>query len=93
MTLLLILVLVLLIPILLIVLDSHLGRALAGRLERRDLGPSDEVLIDRVAHLEGEVERLAGEVERLNEEGQFLNRLLLDGGHEQPPPLKGERSD
>ena len=93
MSLLLILVLVLLIPILLIVLDSHLGRALAGRLERRDLGPPDEVLIDRMAHLEGEVERLASEVERLDDEGQFLHRLLLEGGREQPPPLKGERSD
>jgi hypothetical protein len=90
---LLILVLVLLIPILLIVLDSHLGGALAGRLERRDLGGGDEVLIDRVAYLEGEVERLASELKRLNDEGQFLNRLLLEGGSEQPPPLKGERSD
>lgn len=88
----LILVLVLLIPILLIVLDSHLGRALAGRLERRDLGRSDEVLIDRVAHLEGEVERLASEVERLDDEGQFLNRLLIEGGSEQSSP-PGERSD
>ena len=88
----LILVLVLLIPILLIVLDSHLGRALAGRLERRDLGRSDEVLIDRVAHLEGEVERLASEVERLDDEGQFLNRLLIEGGREQSSP-PGERSD
>lgn len=92
MSLLLILVLVLLIPILLIVLDSHLGRALAGRLERRDLGRSDEVLIDRVAHLEGEVERLASEVERLDDEGQFLNRLLIEGGSEQSSP-PGERSD
>lgn len=93
MSLLLIFVLVLLIPILLIVLDSHLGRALAGRLERRDLGPSDEVLRDRVEQLEGEVERLAGEVQRLDDEGQFLNRLLLEGGSEQPPPPQGERSD
>ena len=93
MSLLLILVLVLLIPILLIVLDSQVGRALAGRLERRDLGPPDKVLTERMAHLEGEVERLASEVARLDEEGQFLNRLLLEGGTEQPPPLKGERSD
>ena len=90
---LLIIVLVLLIPILLIVLDSHLGRALAGRLERRDLGRSDEGMLDRVVHLEGEVERLASEVQRLDDEGQFLNRLLLEDGREQPPPLKGERSD
>jgi hypothetical protein len=91
-SLLLIFVLVLLIPILLIVLDSDLGRALAGRLERKEIGPSDEVLVDRVAHLEGEVERLASEVERLDDEGQFLNRLLLERGRDQSPP-RGERRD
>ena len=93
MTWVLILVLVLLIPILLIVLDSHLGRALAARLERRDLGRSDEVLVDRLAYLEGEVERLASELKRLDDEGQFLNRLLIEGRGEQPEQPKGERSD
>jgi hypothetical protein len=92
-SLLLILVLVLLIPILLIVLDLHLARALAGRLERKELGPSDEVMIACVVHLEREVKRLASEVERLDDEGQFPNQLLLESGREQPLPLKGERND
>jgi hypothetical protein len=55
--------LVLLIPILAIVLDSPVGRALAGRMER-------------LAYLEVEVERLTTELVRLEEESQFLNKLL-----------------
>ena len=65
----LIFVLVLLIPILAIVLDSPVGRALAGRLERRSLGSgTDEVTAERLSYLEGEFERLASEVRRLEEE-------------------------
>jgi hypothetical protein len=78
-TLLLILVLVLLIPILLVVLDSHLVRALAGRLERRDL----------VAYLDGEVERLASELKRVDDEGQFLNRLFLEREGRAAPATEG----
>ena len=73
---LLIFVLLLLIPILSIVLDSHLGRALAARVERRDIGPTRELLDDRIAFLEGEVDRLAAEVKCLDEEGQLLHQLL-----------------
>jgi hypothetical protein len=58
----------------LIVLDSHLGRALAGWLEWRCLA----------AYLEGKVERLASELRRLDDEGRFLSRLFLEGGGEQP---------
>ncbi len=75
----LIFVLVLLIPILAIVLDSPVGRALAGRLERRGLGSgTDEVTAERLSYLEGEFERLASEVRRLEEESQFLNKLLTE---------------
>ena len=88
----LILVLVLLIPVLAIVLDSQLGRALAARLERRDIGPSSELIAERLAFLEGEVDRLAAEVKRMEEEGQFLHQLL--GGREERPTLpKVERTD
>ncbi len=73
----LIVVLVLLIPILAIVLDSHVGKAIAARLEGRALEPPD-VVGDRVAFLEGEVERLASELQRLDEESQFLQNLLAD---------------
>ncbi len=71
--------LVLLIPILAIVLDSPVGRALAGRMERRGL-PSggEDATAERLSYLEGEVERLTTEMRRLEEESQFLNQLLTD---------------
>lgn len=69
-------VLVLLIPILAIVLDSQVGRALASRLERKGLGQPDDLLQERLMYLEGEVERLSKEVGRLDDESQFLQQLL-----------------
>jgi hypothetical protein len=66
----LVFVLVLLIPLLAVILDSHLGRALARRIE--DGGPG----ADRLAALETEVERLTREVERLSEQTEFVDRLL-----------------
>ena len=75
----LIFVLVLLIPILAIVLDSPVGRALARRLEGRELSPgADKMTSERLSYLEGEVERLTTEVRRLEEESQFWNNLLTD---------------
>ncbi len=81
-------VLVLLIPILAIVLDSQVGRALASRLERRGIGQPDDLMQERILYLEGEVERLSKEVGRLDDEGQFLQKLLEDrpGGAEALPP-------
>lgn len=80
----LILVLVVLIPLLAIVLDSQVGRALASRLEGRAVPGGSDVDTERLAYLEGEVERLAAEVERLDEESRFLQRLLenRDSGDE-----------
>ena len=69
-------VLILLIPILAIVLDSQVGRALASRLERKGLGQPDDLLQERLMYLEGEVERLSKEVGRLDDEGQFIQKLL-----------------
>ena len=89
----LVVVLILLIPILAIVLDSQLGRALAARLERREIGPTGELLVDRLTFLEGEVERLAAEVRRLDEEGRFLHDLLEKRGGERPALSDGERTD
>ena len=61
-------ILVLLIPILAIVLDSPVGRALAGRMERRGLSSGgDDVTSERLSYLEGEVERLTTEVRKLEE--------------------------
>ncbi|MDA0330137.1 MAG: hypothetical protein O2958_14170 [Gemmatimonadetes bacterium] len=74
----LILVLVVLIPLLAIVLDSQVGRALASRLERRSLDGSSDLTAERLAYLEGEMERLTSEVLRLDEEGQFVHKLLTE---------------
>lgn len=73
-----VILLVLLIPLLAILLDSHLGRALAARVERRPLSPGEDVTQERIALLEGEVERLGAELGRLEEESQFLHRLLTE---------------
>jgi cell division protein FtsB len=71
-------ILVLLIPILAIVLDSQLGRALAQRLERGRLDEPDRHLAERLGYLENEVDRLNGEVQRLTEESDFLHKLLAE---------------
>ena len=89
----LIAVLVLAIPLLAIVLDSHLGRALAARIERREIGPAGDLLADRMVYFEGEVERLAAEVRRLDEEGRFLQQLLEKRGEGRPALREGERTD
>lgn len=73
-----ILFLALLIPILAIVLDSQVGRALASRLERRSLEQPNDLMLERLGYLESEVERLSQEISRLDEEGQFLQQLLED---------------
>lgn len=72
----LILVLVVLIPLLAIVLDSQVGRALASRLERKGLESPSASTAERLAFLEGEVERLTAEIQRLDEESDFVQRLL-----------------
>jgi hypothetical protein len=74
----LILVLVVLIPLLAIVLDSQVGRAIASRLEGKGGAVLPDALLQRISDLEGEVDRLSSEVERLDEEGRFLQKLLED---------------
>jgi len=90
----LIFLLILLIPILAIVLDSQVGRALAARLERRGLEDGTEGVGDRLRFLEGEVDRLSSEVSRLEEESQFLHRLLTErsggSGRNTLPDGKGD---
>ena len=85
--------LVLLIPILAIVLDSPVGRALAGRMERRGLpSEGEDVTSERLSYLEGEVERLTTGMRRLEEESQFLNQLLTDRPASKALP-PGDQSD
>jgi cell division protein FtsB len=83
----LILILVVLIPLLAIVLDSQVGKALAARLERRTLDVPGEVSAERLAFLEGEVERLAGEIERLDEQSEFVTKLLTERTQEREAAL------
>lgn len=83
----LILILVVLIPLLAIVLDSQVGKALAARLEHRSLGAPSEVTAERIAWLEGEVERLSSEIERLDEQSEFVHKLLTERQPEQEAAL------
>lgn len=85
----LVLLVALLIPLMGIVIDSPIGRALARRLEGPDqVPPAVGELAKKVEILETEVEDLARRVEELHEENQFLQRLLQDapGRHLPPPP-------
>lgn len=74
----LVLLLVVLIPLMAIILDSQVWRALASRLERRGLDGPPDLMAERMAFLEGEVERLTAEISRLDEESQFLHKLLAE---------------
>jgi hypothetical protein len=78
-------VLVLLIPLIAVVLDSQVGRAVARRIEE---GGSSG---DRLARLEGEIERLSRELELLREQTEFVDRLLRERRQEQLP--EGEARD
>jgi hypothetical protein len=69
----------LLIPILGIVVDSPIGRALARRLEGPQEIPPDVVaLAKRVELLEAEVDDLNRGMQTLQDEHEFLQRLLAD---------------
>ncbi len=70
-----IVILALMIPLVAVILDSSVGRALAGRLERAPAA-DESLLAPRVAALEGEVERLTKELEQLQEQSEFMGRLL-----------------
>jgi hypothetical protein len=77
-------ILALMIPLIAVVLDSHLGRALAEAVTRRG-APPESGSSPRLTALESEVERLNRELQRLEEETQFLHRLL-----EAKPSRQGE---
>jgi len=79
----------LLIPILGIVVDSPIGRALARRLEGPQATPPDVLaLAKRVELLEAEVDDLTRGVQSLQDENAFLQRLLADPSSRStlPPP-------
>lgn len=76
---------ILMIPLLAVILDSQLGRALARRIEEGH--PGD---LDRLAALESEVERLSRELEVLQEQTEFVNRLLEDRTKGRLPEGEGD---
>jgi uncharacterized SAM-binding protein YcdF (DUF218 family) len=79
----------LLIPILGIVVDSPIGRALARRLEGPQATPPDVLaLAKRVELLEAEVDDLTRGMQSLQDENAFLQRLLADPSSRStlPPP-------
>lgn len=75
----LIIIVALMIPLMGILVDSPIGRAVARRLEGGEPVPPDlAALTQKVDLLEGEVEELGRSVGQLREENQFLQRLLED---------------
>jgi hypothetical protein len=85
----LILLVALLIPIMGIVVDSPIGRALARRLEGpQETPPGVADLAKKVDLLEAEVDDLTRSVQSLQDENAFLQRLLSDPSSRStlPPP-------
>jgi hypothetical protein len=85
----LILLVALLIPIMGIVVDSPIGRALARRLEGpQETPPGVTELAKKVDLLEAEVDDLTRSVQSLQDENAFLQRLLTDPSSRStlPPP-------
>jgi hypothetical protein len=85
----LILLVALLIPIIGIVVDSPIGRALARRLEGPQAAPPAVTeLAKKVDLLEAEVDDLMRSVQALQEENAFIQRLLEDPTQRSalPPP-------
>jgi len=85
-------IIVLLVPIMAIMMDSPIGRALARRLE----GPVEPApppvmeLAKKVQLLEAEIDDLHRAVETLQEENQFMQKLLEDGGRRQALPPRAD---
>ncbi len=92
------LVIALCIPILALVVDSPIGRAIAKRLEREPAPGTrrDEEIAElkrRIDLLEGDVEITQATVRELREQGEFLQRMLEDGAsrpHHPPLPPGGQ---
>lgn len=86
----LILLVALLIPIMGIVVDSPIGRALARRLEGPQAAPPGLAeLAKKVDLLEAEVDDLARGMQTLQDENAFLHRLLESPQRTTLPPPAG----
>lgn len=88
-----ILLLVLMIPLLAVVLDSSIARAIAKRLEGGAGGGLSAEERRRLSTLEGEVERLSDELERVREQSEFLERLLEERAPRDALPPGRQPSD
>jgi predicted RNase H-like nuclease (RuvC/YqgF family) len=86
----LILLIALLIPIMGMIIDSPIGKALARRLEGPEAVPPNLAELAReVELLRGEMDDLQRTVQSLQEENQFLQRLLEEKpGTSALPPYK-----
>jgi hypothetical protein len=85
----LILLVALLIPIMGIVVDSPIGRALARRLEGPEATPPAlNELAKKVELLEAEVDDLMRSVQALQDENAFLQRLLDPSQRSTLPPAQ-----
>lgn len=80
----------LMIPIIGIVIDSPIGRAIARRMEGPEPVPANVAdLARKLETLESEVDDLQRSVQALQEENQFLQRLLEENPRSSlPPPPK-----
>ena len=87
----LVLLLALLIPVLGIIIDSPIGRALARRLEGPEtVTPALAELAKKVELLESEVDDLTRNVDSLREDNAFLTRRIEDAPGRRPlPPATG----
>jgi len=76
----LLLLVALLIPIMGILVDSPIGRALARRLEggASEIPPALDDLVKKVDLLEAEVDDLTRSVQALQDESAFLQHLLTE---------------
>ena len=82
-----ILLVALLFPIIGIIIDSPIGRALARRLEGPEQAtPELSALAKKVDLLEAEVDDLTRNVESLKEDNAFLTRLIEDAPARRLPP-------
>ncbi len=82
-----ILLIALLFPIIGIIVDSPIGRALARRLEGpAQVTPELSDLAKKVDLLEAEVDDLTRNVESLREDNAFLTRLIEDAPARRLPP-------
>ena len=85
----LILIVALLIPIMGIVVDSPIGRAIARRLEGPQAAPPGLAeLAKKIELLEADVDDLTRSVQTLQDENAFLQRLLANPSSRStlPPP-------